>query len=608
MVFVEPFFEFKSVLGHYETMRYEDAPKKILIVNLGGLGDVLLSTPALRALRKHYPQARIVFCGVPRTCELVRGFPYIDEAVLFDPYEEKTRSFRWGRVGRLLFFLNKLRSQKFDLAINMRTIVSWPSALKTALLFSSIGAHTTVGRDTDGKGFFFNAKVPEHWPGDRHEMDYDLATVALLGVDVSDRSLRWDIPVSSREAVAQLLAQEGVGPHDRLIGFHVGGIATRRWPLSYFAETIREIQKVRPQARVVISAGPSEVFLFEQLKRETQGPLVNMAARLDWNELAALIERCDVFVTGDSGPMHVAAILGKPLVAIFGGGSLERYDPRRISDRVVVLSSGVDCVPCLRLKCRSLKCLRNIMPRDVGEAIFSFNEGSIPKESKGRKGISPVEKVYRWLRDMTSRPEERREFSAGYWQAKIRENAIQMCAGISGRLLEIGCGEGLFLSLAAKRYPHLELVGVDHWPVSLMRAREVFKKFNVARISLVEAEASHLSFADESFDIVVCVNVLINVGSLPQAQEIIAEMSRLCKRGGRLIIEFRNSLNPFLHLKYKLARYYDSTVKDKYLSMYRLRDIEALLSKYRCPVRGKRYLEFPIKALAPIVIVEAEKC
>ena len=166
---------------------------KILIVNLGGIGDVLLSMPALRALRKLYPNAHIAFLGVPRTCELAMFFCLFDETMSFAAYDERYRRFSFKRMMETLKLLFFLRRQQFDMIINMRTLVSWMSAFKMALIFSFIGAKYRVGRDTAGRGFFLNIKIRETAFGEKHEMEYDLDTVAALGADVSDREIHLDI-------------------------------------------------------------------------------------------------------------------------------------------------------------------------------------------------------------------------------------------------------------------------------------------------------------------------------------------------------------------------------------------------------------------------------
>jgi len=150
--------------------------RRILIVNLGGIGDFLLSTPALRLLRSHDPDAQLVFLGVPRVCVYVQTLDLFDEVFSLGIFDAGTRRFMLDKIEQIFVVCSVLRARKFDLAINMRSIVSWPSAGKIFLLFYFIRAQTWVGRNTDGKGYFFHIKVPETLRTDTYEMVYDLRT------------------------------------------------------------------------------------------------------------------------------------------------------------------------------------------------------------------------------------------------------------------------------------------------------------------------------------------------------------------------------------------------------------------------------------------------
>lgn len=218
-----------------------------------------------------------------------------------------------------------------------------------------------------------------------------------------------------------------------------------------------------------------------------------------------------------------------------------------------------------------------------------------------------LEKIYYFFRDMSSRPEERGERSAGFLQDKIRRAALAICARSSGRLLEVGCGEGLFLSQLAKLNPKLEISGVDSWPEILARARERFGKYGITQIRLVEAKAEHLPFEDDYFDVVVFINVLICIGSKEDVKAAIKEIRRVAKPAAKLVIEFRNSRNALLKLKYRFAKFYDATTKDHPLSTYDEVDVAGLLKENGFDVQRIQYVGFFIKKLAPVIIIEAQK-
>jgi ADP-heptose:LPS heptosyltransferase len=143
--------------------------------------------------------------------------------------------------------------------------------------------------------------------------------------------------------------------------------------LASYASLIGMLQK-KIACRVVVTGGPGEEALCEALRKAAGAQVIDRVGKLNFKESVALISKCRLFISNDTGPMHIAAILGVSLVAIFGGGYLTRFDPRKISSRAVVLRYPVSCAPCDRPVCASLKCLRDILPDDVAKAAFKLLE------------------------------------------------------------------------------------------------------------------------------------------------------------------------------------------------------------------------------------------
>jgi ADP-heptose:LPS heptosyltransferase len=329
---------------------------KILVVNLGGIGDIVLSTPALRSLRKAYPDAEISILIVRRCYEIAEDFPYIDKIIFFDMK-------LFGKDGILKIF--DLRKQKFDFLINMRTIVSWIGAIKMAVLFNIIGARHTVGRNTEGKGFFFDYKFPEKLFADRFESEYDLGVIKLVGG--ADEELKFDIKVGKEESesIDHFLSNSGVKKDDLLIGINPGATwLTRRWPLENFASLIRKINN-ELRCEIVITGSKNEFKLAEKLKKLSGVNLIIASGKTTARELVALINRTNLFITNDTGTMHLAMALKKPTVAIFGPGDVTRFTPPKEITKILILYSKAECAPCNRVKCRSMKCLKSISPDEV---------------------------------------------------------------------------------------------------------------------------------------------------------------------------------------------------------------------------------------------------
>ena len=343
--------------------------KYVLVINLGGIGDLLLSAPALRALRNSYPEAEISILVPAGVSGIVRRLSCIDNVFTFDL--EYGGIVPLGKVLRNLKILLILRKKKFDVAINMRTLYSARGAKKIKLLLDFVMPKVKVGRDTEGRGYFFDIKIPETRLGQKYEMEYDIDTVKALGAEVNDRSIDFNIDVQSLDRVERILEKEGLSKGDTLIGVHPGGMPSRAWPVENFAKVIEDING-RISCGFVITGGRDEVNLARHLTVITDAKTANLAGRLNTAELGAVIERCDVFITNDTGPMHIAAILKTPLVAIFGPGDITRFDPRNISQKATVLHKKVECAPCERTECRTMKCLKIIRPEEVVEAALGL--------------------------------------------------------------------------------------------------------------------------------------------------------------------------------------------------------------------------------------------
>ena len=216
--------------------------------------------------------------------------------------------------------------------------------------------------------------------------------------------------------------------------------------------------------------------------------------------------------------------------------------------------------------------------------------------------------IYNWFHRRFSKPQERGKYSSGFWQDTIRSKVLVLSRNIKGRVLEVGCGEGLFLVQLARQNPGLEIWGIDNSRPRLNQAEERGKEAGLRNMNFLLEDATNLSFDDEYFDAVICINVLFNLESLDLVKQVLSQMKRVCKKSGKLILEFRNSLNPLLLVKYGLARYYDKTVKNLPLRCYKLKEIESMLRDLDLKVKQKIPIGLSIfKKFAPIIILEAEK-
>ncbi len=218
-----------------------------------------------------------------------------------------------------------------------------------------------------------------------------------------------------------------------------------------------------------------------------------------------------------------------------------------------------------------------------------------------------IKKIYRILHDMTSAPHQRGEYSSGYWSDRVRDRAAWLCKPSGGRILEVGCGEGMFLEKLAREKPDAEIWGIDKNEAILELAKKRMSAGAIKNVKLLAADATSLPFEEEFFDAVVCIDVLLNMEDIGAVVRILGQMKRVCKRSGVMIFDFRNAANPLLILKYKLAPYYDDTVKDLPLNAYKLGEIESALRGLGLEIVQKEYVGFFIKRYAPVIIVKVNR-
>lgn len=334
---------------------------------------MLLSIPALKAVRNLYSESELSILVPSRISRIAESLSYIDNVFIFNI--EYGGIVPFNKIFRNLKVLLSLRNKHVDIAVNMRTLVSKTSARKIKLLLDVIKPKMKVGRDTEGRGYFFDVRIPETDIGTKHETEYNIETVKALGAEVIDTTIGFDIDEASTDTVRNILEREGISEETTLIGMHPGGRPSRRWPVESFVKATENIDKAI-SCVFVVTGGRDEIDLAEELVNKSCAKVINLAGRLSIKQLGAVIKRCNLFISNDTGPMHISAVLGTPLVAVLGPGDIVHYDPRKISKQVIVLYEKADCSPCTKTRCDSMECLKKISPEEVAEAAL----GSINHE------------------------------------------------------------------------------------------------------------------------------------------------------------------------------------------------------------------------------------
>ncbi|HWS16025.1 MAG TPA: lipopolysaccharide heptosyltransferase II [Candidatus Methylomirabilis sp.] len=339
-------------------MKFDDSPASLLVRATNWLGDAVMTTPALAGVRAAFPRTRIVLLAKPPVAELFRHHPDLDEVMV---YERPGR--HEGAVGRLRL-AGELRRRRFDGALLLQ------NAFDAALVAFLARIPERAGYPTDGRRMLLSLPVPlTRDILERHEVEYYLCLLDGLGVPRPVTPvLKLLVTEGEREAMATRLASLGVGRSSPFLVVNPGATygSAKRWYPDRFA-AVADALSVEWGAKVVLAGSAAEAPLAGEIEAAMRRAPVNLAGKTTVRELMALLSLTSFLVSNDSGPMHIGAALGVPLVAIFGPTDWRRTSPW--TDRARVVRVDVDCSPCMLRTCdRGHECMLGVTAEMVIDA------------------------------------------------------------------------------------------------------------------------------------------------------------------------------------------------------------------------------------------------
>jgi heptosyltransferase-2 len=351
--------------------------KKVLVLNIGGIGDMVMATPALAALAPHVEGGGIDLVTVARSAPVIEKAPFIGEVFTIDVSALTGSPTVPGvfRLVRSLLTLFRLRLRRYDLALDLMAMESVRAAARRRTIVGLISPRRSAGRDTNGWGGWLDVKAAESLESPTHEVVRKLSVLKALGMnEVAPEMTVYSTDEDKRAADALVRPIEAAG---------TGGIAvlipgawrpTRRWDPGRFIETGRYlVDRYRCAVAVCGAAGEKKTVLDVSEGIPGSFVLIDVPPRV----LFEMFGRCVIMVTNDTGPMHLAAAAGLPrIVAIFGPENPSRYAPKAKGSSVIVVSQKVDCSPCTRYRCDDMKCLAPIGTDRVREAIDLLMAGT----------------------------------------------------------------------------------------------------------------------------------------------------------------------------------------------------------------------------------------
>lgn len=349
-------------------------PDRILIVQLADIGDLVVSTPALAALRDAQPGAHIALLTSTHAAPVIETTGLVDEIIGFDKktFNSSTAIFKLANLRHIL----ALRKGRYDTVIFLHHFTLKLGTLKFALIAFASRARRRIGLQ-NGNGWFLTESIPDGGWGDRHQAQYWLDLVHLAGADSSARPLH----VNLSEEKTPLPDPAQSAPRIALHSGSGGYSLARRWDTEKFA-IVADALHAEYGAQIILTGRPEDDTA--QVSAALKAPHIDLTGKTSLAQLSALLATCDLFIGADSGVMHLAAAAGTPVIAIFGPSNHHAWGPWTPDGKSVIVRSGAECSPCsyidhgigLREGCLARTCMRLVTAQQVIDAARHILSGA----------------------------------------------------------------------------------------------------------------------------------------------------------------------------------------------------------------------------------------
>ena len=334
--------------------------KRILIIRTDRIGDVVLTTPMIKAIKDAWPNSYVSMMVAPAVVDILKNNPYLDEIIVYD----KKNTHR-GVLQNLRFIL-ELRRKKFDLALVVHT------KNRTNIIAYLSGIKERIGYEQKF-GLLLTKKLSDTRPqGLKHESEYCLDLLRALGIEPRDKTLFMSSNKEDDDWAESILKDHGVKTEDLIIAIHPGASSpSRRWPIYRFTEITKVLLK-KYKAKIVLLGGAETVSMAGYISDRVQNQTINLVGQISISQLASILKRCTLLISNISGPAHIAVVVGTPVVSIFSmndaGVSPVRW--KTLGKNDIVLHKNVGCKICHAHNCNiGFACLKAITTGEVLEAI-----------------------------------------------------------------------------------------------------------------------------------------------------------------------------------------------------------------------------------------------
>ena len=343
--------------------------KRILLIQLGDIGDVILTLPAIRALRENYPESRLVVCVREKAREIIEDCPWASEVMTVLKEQKGLKS----EILDQAHWMKELRAYRFDLVIDLRT------GTRGAIIAGFSGADTRIGRLGVNvplwRNLVFTHLVSPPDEAFQYAAEHNLNILLPLGLKIPDRALQITIPSHRKQAAISLFSSDKIPMNRPLLAFHPFSLwKYKEWQVNFCAELIDDVQ-LRYDVTVVITGSSEERGRADQVVERCRTQPFNLAGKTSIGELSAVLSACRGFIGVDTAALHLAAAVGIPTLGIFGPSPAACWAPR--GSQHTVVSKNMPCVPCRRKGCQDSEisqCLDELTLKDIHEKLHRFIE------------------------------------------------------------------------------------------------------------------------------------------------------------------------------------------------------------------------------------------
>ena len=326
--------------------------KRILLIRFGSLGDVVLTTPAIRALREAFPDAYIAMLVGDRSVDIVSENPRLDEVI---PFRRDAKG-----ISELRRVAAMLRERNFDVSVDMQR------KFRSSLLAYLSGAELRIGYHRPG-GLLCTVRIPDNQ--NKHAVDRNLDLLRPLGIETDSREPEMFLSHADQDYAHRVFEAQGLASRSPIVGMFPGaGWRHRCWPAERFA-AIGDLAAEKYRAGVVIFGGPGEEDIVDNVTGNMSAAVVAIKDKMTLGQLGAMIKKCDLFLSNDTGPMHISVAAGTPTIGLFGPGNHIKFQP--IGEKHALIRKDVPCSPCKQFtsKCKDNICMKLITVDEVWEEV-----------------------------------------------------------------------------------------------------------------------------------------------------------------------------------------------------------------------------------------------